>query len=174
MFGIGLGMSAFATRETDFDGMFWPQVVRGAAIMLCLLPPTRLALGDLAPEQVPDASGLFNLLRNLGGAIGIALIDTVIWGRSPIHAEALQHRLIAGDASAGALIGLPPGVIDGPMPTPIDPGIAEIVRPLVEKVALVKAINEAWSMLAAAMLVGCILSLMARRPKPHSAHLHVG
>ena len=76
-------MSAFQTRETDFDEMFWPQVVRGAAIMLCLLPPTRLALGHLAPERVPDASGLFNLMRNLGGAIGLALIDTVIYGRAP-------------------------------------------------------------------------------------------
>ncbi len=76
------------------------QVIRGAAIMLCLLPPTRLALGDPAPEQVPDASGLFNLMRNLGGAIGIALIDTVIWGRLPGHADALRDRLMAGDASA--------------------------------------------------------------------------
>jgi DHA2 family multidrug resistance protein len=54
--------------------MFWPQVIRGVAIMFCLLPPTRLALGALSETQVPDASGLFNLMRNLGGAIGVALI----------------------------------------------------------------------------------------------------
>ena len=169
VFGIGLSMSAFATRETDFDGMFWPQVVRGAAIMLCLLPPTRIALGELTAEQVPDASGLFNLMRNLGGAIGIALIDTVIWGRSPIHAEALQQRLIAGDASAGELIGLPPGVISGPIPTPVDPMIAQMVQPLVEKVALVQAINEAWAMLGAAVLTGCILCLIVRRQDVYKA-----
>ena len=62
--------------------MFWPQVVRGVAIMFCLLPPTRLALGALTAAQVPDASGLFNLMRNLGGAIGIALIDTILYGRT--------------------------------------------------------------------------------------------
>ena len=56
--------------------MFWPQVIRGLAIMFCLLPPTRLALGTLDASRVPDASGLFNLMRNLGGAIGLALIDT--------------------------------------------------------------------------------------------------
>jgi DHA2 family multidrug resistance protein len=173
MFSVGLGMSAFSSRETDFDGMFWPQVIRGAAIMLCLLPPTRLALGDLAPEQVPDASGLFNLMRNLGGAIGIALIDTVIWGRLPGHADALRDRLMAGDASAATLIGLPPGVIDGPMATPIDPSIAEMVRPLVEKVAMVQSINEAWTMLAVVTLVGCVLSAMARRPKGDTARVHI-
>ena len=47
LFAVGLGMSAFQTPETDFAGMFWPQVVRGLAIMFCLLPPTRLALGHL-------------------------------------------------------------------------------------------------------------------------------
>ena len=71
---VGLGLSAFQTPQTDNDGMFWPQVIRGAAIMLCLLPPTRLALGALNASQVPDASGLFNLMRNLGGAIGLACL----------------------------------------------------------------------------------------------------
>ena len=56
--------------------------LRGIAIMFCLLPPTRLALGALTAAQVPDASGLFNLMRNLGGAIGIALIDTILYGRT--------------------------------------------------------------------------------------------
>ena len=70
LFAFGLGLSAFETRDTDFSGMFWPQVIRGVAIMFCLLPPTRLALGALSETQVPDASGLFNLMRNLGGAVG--------------------------------------------------------------------------------------------------------
>ena len=83
LFGVGLGMSAFATVNTDFDGMFWPQVVRGVAMMLCLLPSTRIALGHLPAALVPDASGLFNLMRNLGGAVGLAMIDSVIYGRAP-------------------------------------------------------------------------------------------
>ena len=69
--------------------MFWPQVIRGTAIMLCFLPPTRVALGHLPAEQLPDASSLFNLMRNLGGAIGIGSIDTVIWSRAPLHADKL-------------------------------------------------------------------------------------
>src|SRR6201996_2922519 len=73
LFAIGLGVSALQSRTADFDEMFWPQIVRGIAIMFCLLPPTQLALGALTAAQVPDASGLFNLMRNLGGAIGIAL-----------------------------------------------------------------------------------------------------
>ena len=86
-------MSAFETPRSDYEEMFWPQVVRGLAIMLCLLPPIRLALGHLPVERVPDASGLFNLMRNLGGAIGLALIDTVIFGRAEMHGRDLAARL---------------------------------------------------------------------------------
>jgi DHA2 family multidrug resistance protein len=169
LFGIGLAMSAFGTRETDFGDMFWPQVVRGASIMLCLLPPTRLALGDLPPERVPDASGLFNLMRNLGGAIGIALIDTVVFGRAPIHAEAIKQRLLAGDTTAADLVGLPASALSGPATTPLDPAIEALARPLVEKAALVQAINEAWAMMACIMLAGCALALLGpaqRADKP--------
>ena len=87
--------------------MFWPQVIRGVAIMFCLLPPTRLALGHLAPSRVPDASGLFNLMRNLGGAIGLALIDTVIYSRSPVLGAAIMERLQAGDVATAKFVGIP-------------------------------------------------------------------
>src|SRR5690606_27739496 len=99
LLAIGMGMSAFQTPSTDWDEMFWPQGIRGAAIMLCLLPPTRIALGMLAPQDVPDGSALFNLTRTLGGAVGIALVDTAIWQRAPEHVSALGVRLIAGDAA---------------------------------------------------------------------------
>jgi DHA2 family multidrug resistance protein len=161
LFGAGLGMSAFSTRETDFDGMFWPQVVRGGAIMLCLLPPTRLALGTLAAESVPDASGLFNLMRNLGGAIGISLTDTVVFGRTPIHAAALRQRLLAGDMSAADLVGVPAAALHGAVTMPPDPALEAIVRPLVEKAALAQSINDAWILLACCTFAGAALALLA-------------
>ena len=100
LFALGLGLSTFETHDTDFSEMFWPQIIRGVAIMFCLLPPTRLALGALTETDVPGASGLFNLMRNLGGAIGIALIDTLLYGRTTIHADVLRSRLLAGDRAA--------------------------------------------------------------------------
>ena len=48
LFALGLGLSALQPRTADFDEMFWPQIMRGVAIMFCLLPPTRIALGDAA------------------------------------------------------------------------------------------------------------------------------
>ncbi len=165
LFAIGLGLSAFQTRTSDYDEMFWPQILRGSAIMLCLLPPTRLALGHLAPDRVADASGLFNLMRNLGGAIGLALIDTVIYGRSPVHVERMVEKLKIGDIATGRLVGLPDGSLTGVAPQNVDPETISLVRALVEKTALVISINEAWAMLAAVSALGAF-SVVFLRPAP--------
>lgn len=154
LFAIGLAMSAFEDPRSDFDAMFWPQVVRGAAIMFCLLPPTRLALGSLAAAQVPDASGLFNLMRNLGGAIGIALIDTIIYTRSEPLAQTLWDRLRAGDTAAAAFVGAPAGTMTGNAGS-FSPDTIAALDPLVQTAASVQAINEAW--LIVAILTGCAL-----------------
>src|SRR5271154_6562409 len=120
LFALGLALSGSQTPETDFDAMFWPQIIRGAAIMFCLLPPTRLALGHLDASRVPDASGLFNLMRNLGGAIGLAMIDTVIYSRSPIHGAALMDKLLAGDIDTARFIGIPLDIFVARRTGPLD------------------------------------------------------
>src|SRR5262249_54701720 len=132
------------------------------AIMFCLLPPTRIALGDLPEAEVADASGLFNLMRNLGGAIGIALIDTILYGRVAAYAENFRDRLLAGDVAAARAIGLHPSLLlnraAGP---PTDAEIA-LVRPLVEKASLALCVNEAWALLAGVALLGLLLVPFAR------------
>jgi DHA2 family multidrug resistance protein len=144
--------------------MFWPQVPRGVAIMLCLLPPTRLALGALAEADVPDAGGLFNLMRNLGGAIGIALIDTILYGRTGGHAEALRDRLIAGDITAAQAIGLDLKLFMHRPPDATDASVEAYVRPMVETAAFAISTNEAWALLAGAALLGLLLVPLAGRP----------
>lgn len=163
-FAAGLGLSAFDTPATDFDGMFWPQAVRGLAIMFCLLPPTRLALGHLDPDRVPDASGLFNLMRNLGGAIGLALIDTVIYGRVPGHAVAIEDALAAGDARMAAFVGIPPAMFEAQAGAALDPDTAAMLAPMVEKAALTWAIDEAWGLIALLTLAALVCVAFVRRP----------
>ena len=151
LFAVGLGMSAFESRTADFDEMFWPQVLRGFAAMFCLLPPTRMALERLPHKQVPDASGLFNMMRNLGGAVGIALIDTVLYGRTSGHAEAIRQRLIAGDITAAQAIGLDR--------IPADLSAA---ASMIEQAAFATSVNEAWALLAAVAVLGLLIIPLAR------------
>ena len=155
-FAAGLAWSFHQTATTGFDDMFWPQILRGGAIMFCLLPPTRIALGLLAEQQVPDGSALFNLTRNLGGAIGIALIDTVIWKRAPVHGEEIGIRLLEQDEAAAAFAGIL--LHDIPPVGFIPPEILlEGIRPIIEKAGLTMAINEAWAMLAIFTASGVLL-----------------
>jgi DHA2 family multidrug resistance protein len=163
LFAVGLGLSGFETGDTDFRQMFLPQVLRGAAIMFCLLPPTRLALGRLATAQVPDGSGLFNLMRNLGGAIGIALVDTVIYGRGPVLGRAIQRRLLAGDVVTAKAVGIPLDLFQSRGAGPIDADTAAILRPMVERLALVRAINEAWLLMAVLTALALLCLPFAKR-----------
>lgn len=156
LFALGLWLSGLQTPQTDYDAMFWPQVIRGLAIMFCLLPPTRLALGHLAPERVPDASGLFNLMRNLGGAIGLALIDTVIYTRTPALGDVIMAQLLAGDADVARFVGLPTDLLAG-LPAGLhDASVQGLMQPFVEKAALAQAINEAWTMVGAVTVLALI------------------
>jgi len=168
LFALGLGCSAFQSRVADFGEMFWPQVLRGVAIMFCLLPPTRLALGALAAARVPDASGLFNLMRNLGGAIGIALIDTILYGRTGDHAAALRDRLIAGDVTAARAIGLDVQLFTHRPPGVSDATVEAYLRPMVEKAAFALSTNEAWALLAGVALLAMLLVPFAGSPPPGS------
>jgi DHA2 family multidrug resistance protein len=163
LFAVGLGLSGLQTPQTDFDMMFWPQVIRGLAIMFCLLPPTRLALGHLDASRVPDASGLFNLMRNLGGAIGLAMIDTVIYSRSPVLGVAIMNRLQAGDLDTARFIGIPIDLFAARPVGPLDKATQAMMQPFVEKAALVQAINEAWIMIAALTIAALLCVPFARR-----------
>jgi MFS transporter, DHA2 family, multidrug resistance protein len=99
-------------------------------------------------------------MRNLGGAIGIALIDTVIWSRAPLHADQLLARLRAGDLDVARSIGIPEVYLSGP-PSLADPMAQAFVQPLLERAGLVAAINEAWALIAALALVGVPLMILS-------------
>ncbi|CAN5278935.1 hypothetical protein BH10PSE15_BH10PSE15_04860 [soil metagenome] len=151
------------TKDADFAQMRPPQILRGAAIMFCLLPPTRLALANIRPQLVADASGLFNLMRNLGGAIGLALIDTVIFSRGAGHARHIADRLRHGDADVAVLIGIPRDAFLEQVGQPIGPEVEQLVRPLLARAALVQSINDAWMMLAVITIVAILLIPLVQR-----------
>ena len=76
LFAFSLWLTSHLTAEWGFAELFWPQVVRGLAVMLCIVPSVGMALSAFQGPELRAASGLFNLMRNLGGAIGIAVVNT--------------------------------------------------------------------------------------------------
>ena len=118
------------------------------AIMLCLLPATRLALDGAPQDKLADASALFNLMRNLGGAIAIALIDTIVEQRTEGHANKIIDLLKAGNADTARFVGLPLQYFHNRPEGPVDEFTRMLIEPLVKKAGVTQSFNEAWLMLA--------------------------
>jgi DHA2 family multidrug resistance protein len=100
LFSIGTWQMTWVTRDFDFAELVWPQIFRGVGMMLMMVPVNTLALGTLPASRVKNASGLFNLMRNLGGALGLALINTALDNRTDFHISRLHDKVTWGNAKA--------------------------------------------------------------------------
>ncbi|MDQ0390219.1 DHA2 family efflux MFS transporter permease subunit [Labrys monachus] len=90
-FGAGTWIMSGITHDWDFWEILIPQILRGVSLMMCMVPISNIALGTLPPSRIKNASGLFNLMRNLGGAIGLAVINTLLNKREDLHLERLRE-----------------------------------------------------------------------------------
>ena len=97
LFSLGCYMNSFLTLESRFDEFFWPQIIRGVSLMFCFIPISNIALGDLSPNQIKSSSGLYNLTRNLGGAIGLAVISFTLTNNAKIFASYIGDNITAND-----------------------------------------------------------------------------
>ncbi len=145
-FGIGLMLNANLTIASDYNEVFWPQIIRGLAVALCILPPIRMALVLQSRDQVSDASGLFNLARNIGGAIGIALMDTVMFSRAPEHSDTILALISSSPEAAARLLDMP--LAD--LPTHDDAMSMLGIMDVIQSASLTMAINECWWLLTVA------------------------
>ncbi len=100
VFGIGTWQMTGITKDYDFYELMLPQILRGIGMMCAMVPTNNVALGTLPPDRVKNASGLFNLTRNLGGAVGLAIINQILNERTDLHISRLQERVNWGNATA--------------------------------------------------------------------------
>ncbi len=125
---IGTGLLGFCftfwmTAHMSADWGFWdlmlPQFFRGVFALMCIVPSVTLALGGFQGPDLRYASGLYNLMRNLGGAIGIALVNTWLQDSARLHGarfgEAMGHNgtaardVVSGVARAFSAVTADPG-----------------------------------------------------------------
>jgi DHA2 family multidrug resistance protein len=140
--------------------------LRGFAIMLCIVPAVTLALGSFSAVELRYASGLFNLMRNLGGAIGIATVTTWLqdYGRTngARFGEALgEPGRAAGELLAAVAARVGAASADAGHTLLIAQG--EIVQ-LVTKNALALAFNDVFRLMAIVVLAALVLVPFCRPP----------
>ncbi len=108
-FAYSSWLAASVTPDWDFWELLWPQIFRGVFLMICMVPINNLALGTMAPQMMKNASGIFNLTRNLGGAFGLAIINTILDKRMDLHLLRLRDNVAWGRQTRRGDAGQPHG-----------------------------------------------------------------
>ncbi len=160
LFATSLWLASFLTPQWGFTALLAPQMLRGFAIMLCIVPSVGLALNGFAASELRYASGLFNLMRNLGGAIGIATVNTWLADNSRIEAARLGQALGESGRRAPDFLAALTARLTSAHPDPAQAALlarAEFGQ-LVGRLALTSAFNDvfrlmSWIFLAALVFV---------------------
>jgi DHA2 family multidrug resistance protein len=99
---IGLGFFLFAFCSLAFGtvnlaigpwSFLWAIIISGFASGMVFVPLSTTTMGTLTNEQIGNASGLYNLLRNVGGSVGISVVNTIIARHEQLHRNELVHSL---------------------------------------------------------------------------------
>ena len=161
-----LARRSHLTAEWGFAELFWPQIVRGLAVMLCIVPSVGMALSAFQGPELRSASGLFNLMRNLGGAIGIAVVNTWLQDNARIETarigETLGHNAQAasrsGDGTGAASRGGNAG------PSAGFAARAKAFRPSVGQQALSLAFDDVFRLMAWMFVAALVMVPFAKSP----------
>lgn len=93
LFAVSCFMNSNMTHDTGIEELRWSQLVRALGQPLIIVPLTSIATGGIEKEQAGSASGLFNMMRNLGGSIGIAILSTVLTRREQFHSNRIGESV---------------------------------------------------------------------------------
>ncbi len=152
------------TKDYDFCELFVPQILRGIGMMCAMIPTNTIALGTLPPERVKNASALFNLMRNLGGAVGLAVINQVLNERTDLHIARLHERVNWGNATATETLNMftqrMQGMGDAAMMA------MKQLSQIVHRQAAVMGYGDAFFMLTIFYVALSLLVLLLNKPSP--------
>lgn len=166
LFAAALWLTSHMTSQWGFSALLVPQALRGFAIMLCIVPSVSLALGGFEMAELRYASGLFNLMRNLGGAIGIAVVNTWLSDNARIHAARFGEALgETGRSGTEALSTLAARLAER---TPDAARAALILQGELAKVvgreALTLAFNDVFRVMSMLFLAALVMAPFCRPP----------
>jgi MFS transporter, DHA2 family, multidrug resistance protein len=103
-FGLAMWSYSFITHDWGADELLLPQVLRGLPQVFVVAPVVNLGLGSLPPERLKFASGLYTMMRNLGGAVGIAVSAAVINDQTNLHFQYIASRLTPANVAMERLL----------------------------------------------------------------------
>lgn len=172
MMGGGLALFAFSclelvpiTKDWAFGELLLPQALRGVALMCSMIPVSMIALGTLPPERLKNASGLFNLTRNLGGAVGLAVITTLLNDRWDLHLARLRDSVTWAREAASERLGAMTQAFAAHPGLDADLAAVKTLANMVRREALVMAFSDVFLILAGLFAGLVLLVSLVRRPQ---------
>ncbi|MGB6401170.1 MAG: MDR family MFS transporter [Bradyrhizobium sp.] len=167
LFAASNFMNIYMTNDYATDQLFWPNVVRAIGQALVLTPLSAVATAGIEVENAGSASGLFNMMRNLGGAIGIAVLQTVLTKREQYHSNVLSQSVSIFEQATRTRIEqltqyfMNHGVIDR-----VDAMHRAYVAigKVVQKQAFILAFSDTFYLLGATLIVALMAALLLKKP----------
>jgi len=178
LIGIGLIVASYTlfrlsrlNLEAGYWDVFWPQFIQGISLGLLFVPLTTVTMDPISRDTMGNATSIFNLMRNIGGSMGIAAVTTLLSRRSQVHTNILgAHVTPFDERSRMMLLRLKQAL----MARGLDAATAAksaygIVFGLVQRQATLISFVECFWLLAIIFLAAVPLLFLMRRPKPHAA-----
>lgn len=148
LFALGSWLNSNLTTDSAYWEFFLPQAIRGTALMLCFVPINTLTLGSLPIDEVKNASGLYSLMRNLGGAMGLAVANTLFSRLNKEHYAVLRESVTATNYQAQDLLfGLTEKMTQNGLANPQAAGI-KLMYSLAWREAMVMTFNNLFQIIA--------------------------
>jgi len=179
---IGLGLfaaSCFMNIDInpDYSGpqLLWPNLVRAAGQALVLTPLSVLATGGIEREQAGSASALFNMMRNLGGSIGIAMLETLLTKREQYHSAIINPSVsLFNDATRRRLDDLQRYFMSTGTADPAQAWHDAVVAVgrSVQAQAYYLAFGDTFFLMGSALLLAVVAAVLMRRSEGSGAGAH--
>jgi len=167
-FGVAMWSYSDITHEWGAAQFLLPQVLRGFPQVFAVAPAVNLGLGALPAERLKYASGLFNMMRNLGGAVGIAVSAAIVNDRTNLHFLHIAARLTPANGAMDRLL----HVVEGRYGTlPGSPQIGHLAAlerlwHLAYREASTLAFADAFRVIMLAFVVATLLVPLMRKVAP--------
>jgi DHA2 family multidrug resistance protein len=161
---FSLWMNGHLTSEASFWDLARPQMVRAFAMGFIFIPLSVMALSDLSPEKRGNATGLFNLTRELGGSIGTAWMSVALDNSSKVYGSQIGEAVNVYNPIAQDQLAALRGVA-ATLPDPNQSALS-ILALRIQLQSLIKSFNDGFLMVAALFAAGVVLVLFLKRADP--------
>ncbi|QWW68728.1 MDR family MFS transporter [Rhizobium sp. WYJ-E13] len=167
LFAASNFMNVHMTGDYASDQLFWPNVVRAVGQALVFTPLSAIATSGIEPENAGSASALFNMMRNLGGAVGIASLQTFLSKREQFHSNILTNSVSVFEEATRERVArmtayfMNHGVTDQALAT--HKAIVAIALKL-RKQANIMAFSDTFFLLGLALVIALLATLLLKKP----------